>query len=142
MTRLLIPAALVALLAFAFAPTAHGQYAFTGEHTITLIMGDIYFKIDGQERGEALTLPAGATVTLVVRNVGGMPHNVQFGRDMDPATRRYRTELFPGFAGLDLNPGHEARLSLQLPDEPGEWEIGCLILGHYEAGQVLTLILE
>jgi uncharacterized cupredoxin-like copper-binding protein len=142
MTRLLISAALAALLAFAFAPTAHAQYAFTGEHTLTLVMGDIYFEIDGQERGEALTLPAGATVTFVIRNVGGMPHNVQFGRDFDPATRRYQTELFPGFAGLDLDPGQEARLTLALPDEPGTWEIGCLVLGHYEAGQLLELILE
>lgn len=125
-----------------FLTQASAQYAFTGERIITFIMGDIYFEIEGQERGEGLTLNAGETVTFIIRNVGGMPHNAQFGRDLDPATRRYQTELFPGFAGIDLDPGEEARLTLEMPAEAGTWEIGCLILGHYEAGQVLALVLE
>jgi uncharacterized cupredoxin-like copper-binding protein len=133
---------LLALILTALLGTALAQYAISGERIVTFIMGDIYFEIEGQERGEALTVSPGEIVTFIVRNVGGMAHNVQFGRDMDPQTRRYQTELFPGFAGLDLDAGEEARLTLQMPEEPGEWEIGCLILGHYEAGQVLALVIE
>jgi uncharacterized cupredoxin-like copper-binding protein len=141
---------LLALLLTALLGTALAQYAITGERIVTFIMGDIYFEIEGQEQGEGLTVSPGEMVTFVVRNEGGMAHNVQFGRDMDPETRRYldpetrryQTELFPGFAGLDLDAGEEARLTLQMPEEPGEWEIGCLILGHYEAGQVLALVIE
>lgn len=135
----------VALLLSAFALFAAqglAQQTVTGARTVTLIMGDIYFQIEGQERGEPLTLNAGEVVTFVIRNEGGMMHNVQFGREMDAAARRYQTELAPGFAGLDLNAGETARLTLQMPAEPGAWEIGCLILGHYEAGQLLALILE
>jgi uncharacterized cupredoxin-like copper-binding protein len=133
---------LLALLLTALLGTALAQYAITGERIVTFIMGDIYFEIEGQEQGEGLTVSPGEMVTFVVRNEGGMAHNVQFGRYLDPETRRYQTELFPGFAGLDLDAGEEARLTLQMPEEPGEWEIGCLILGHYEAGQVLALVIE
>ena len=132
---------LIVILALALGP-ALAQYAYTGERTVTLIMGDIYFEIEGQDRGEALTATAGESITFIIENVGGMPHNVQFGRDFDPQTRRYQAELLPGFAGIDLDPGQTARLTLQLPDEPGEWEIGCLVLGHYEANQLLPLIIE
>lgn len=131
---------LFAIAALLLSSHALGQYAFTGERVVTLEAGDIYFQIEGQERGEALTVQAGERITFVITNVGGMPHNFQFGRDLDPQTRRYQTELFPGFAGLDLNAGQSARITLQMPSEPGEWEIGCLILGHYEAGQSVPLI--
>jgi uncharacterized cupredoxin-like copper-binding protein len=139
------PTLKVALLLSAlalFVTCGLAQRTVSSARTVTLIMGDIYFQIEGQERGEPLTLNAGEVVTFVIRNEGGMLHNVQFGRDLDAATRRYQAELLPGFAGLDLNAGETARVTLQMPAEPGEWEIGCLVLGHYEAGQLLALILE
>ena len=130
----------IAIAALLLSSHALAQYALTGERVVNLEAGDIYFQIEGQERGEALTVRAGELVTFVIGNAGGMPHNFQFGRDMDPQTRRYRTELYPGFAGLDLDAGQRARITLQMPSEPGEWEIGCLILGHYESGQRISLI--
>ena len=129
-----------AIAAFLLSSHAFGQYALTGERVVNLEVGDIYFQIEGMERGEALTVQPGELITFVVHNVGGMPHNVQFGRELDPQARRYQTELYPGFAGIDLNAGQSARITLQMPSESGEWEIGCLILGHYEAGQRISLI--
>lgn len=133
---LLLGAALVLL------PSAAAQYAVTPERTVTLIAGDIYFEIEGQDRGAPLHVQAGEIVTFVIRNVGGMPHNVQFGRDLDPQSRRYTEELYPGFAGVDVDAGGSARVTLQMPVESGNWEVGCLVLGHYEAGQRLELVVE
>lgn len=131
---------IVAIATFLLSSQAVGQYAFTGERIVELEAGDIYFRVEGQERGEALTVSAGEVITFVIGNVGGMPHNFQFGRDIDPQSRRYQTELHPGFAGIDLDAGQSARITLQMPTDPGEWEIGCLVLGHYEAGQRISLI--
>jgi uncharacterized cupredoxin-like copper-binding protein len=48
-----------------------------------------------------------------------------------------------GFLGLHLKPGEKAVLHIWIPeDKKGEWEIGCFMPGHYEAGQKAPLIIE
>lgn len=44
---------------------------------------------------------------------------------------------------VEIEPGGKVLVSFTVPaDRTGEWEVGCLIPGHYEAGMKGTLIVE
>jgi uncharacterized cupredoxin-like copper-binding protein len=46
-------------------------------------------------------------------------------------------------AEVEVEPGGQVLLRLHVPeDATGEWEMGCFLTGHYEAGMHGTLVVE
>ncbi len=134
--------------------------AHEGEGTMDLEihMGEMYFQvhsINGEEvemeKNAPITIHAGQRHLIRFENVGTVEHEVHFGRNPDLEARVYKENLFGehgeeaalGFLGLHLLPGESATLHIWVPeDKKGEWEIGCFMPGHYEAGQRAPLIIE
>lgn len=136
-----------------FAASLPGQVLAHGgeesEYDLELAMGDLYFQAEGGEKNAPITLPSGERLMVRVYNEGQVPHEVHFGRDPDLEGRLYRDDLLGsegahaahGFMAVILDPGESSTLMFQIPtDKKGEWEVGCFMLGHYEAGQHAPLI--
>jgi uncharacterized cupredoxin-like copper-binding protein len=103
-------------------------------------MGEFYFEVPGQGKNAPITLEAEKELLIRLVNEGGVVHEIHFGRNADLTARLYQEELMPGFLGLHLEPTQQALLHVRIPaDRKGTWEIGCLIAGHYEAGQKAQL---
>ncbi|OGF56549.1 MAG: hypothetical protein A2Z21_06220 [Candidatus Fraserbacteria bacterium RBG_16_55_9] len=106
-------------------------------------IGEFYFQVAGKDKNAPIELEAGKELLIKFVNEGSILHEAHFGRTADLATRRYQEELMPGFLGLHLAPQQQASVHLLVPsDRKGEWEIGCLITGHYEAGQKTKLVIK
>jgi uncharacterized cupredoxin-like copper-binding protein len=114
-------------------------------------MGEFYFKAPDAEAGTPFRLKAGMGHLMLFVNEGVMDHEIHFGRDPDLEMRGYRENLFGpgssdashGFLGLHLKPSESATLHVWIPEERrGEWELGCFIPGHFEAGQRAPFIVE
>lgn len=164
--RLLLP---FLLLLPCGAALAHGD----DDHDaieVRILMGEMYFQVDGQAKGEPLRLQAGQDYQLIFDNVGAMIHEVQIGRDPVAENGRYsgyRKHLLAnvsveiaadtvidgrkramkavafGLEELYADPGVKLALRFELPAEAkGRWEIGCFIPGHYEGGMKLDVIVE
>lgn len=147
---------------------AHGSASDTA--TRTILMGEMYFQIEGQAKTEPLKLQAGQPYELIFKNIGAMKHEVLFGRELikrngiakgyqehllqqveveveielqiDGQQREIEVETF-GLKELELEPGTQVSISFTLPElSKGTWEMGCFISGHYEAGMWLPLIVE
>lgn len=106
-------------------------------------IGEFYFQVAGKDKNAPIELEAGKELLIKFVNEGSIIHEAHFGRNADLATRRYQEELMPGFLGLHLMSKQEASIHLFVPaDRKGQWEVGCLIAGHYEAGQKAQLIVK
>jgi len=106
-------------------------------------MGEFYFQVPGKDKNAPIELEAGKELLIKFANEGKVVHEAHFGRNADTKTRLYKEELMPGFLGLHLEPKQEAFLHLLIAEkQKGEWELGCLIPGHYEAGQKAKLIIK
>ncbi len=106
-------------------------------------MGEFYFQVPGKDKNAPIELPADKELLIKFVNEGSIAHEAHFGRDFDSAKRLYKEDLMPGFLGLHLEPKQVGYLHLLIPaKQKGEWEIGCLIPGHYEAGQKAKLIVK
>ena len=112
------------------------QYA---DEKIEIEMGNFYFQVEGQEKNATLTLEAGKIYILEFKNTTDVEHNAHFGRDPDLDNRHYKELLVDGFFAIELDPGQTGEVILQVPDKKGDWEIGCFISGHYEAGMKMPL---
>lgn len=149
---------------------AHGDDHDNDTTEIRILMGEMYFQVEGQEKNEALHLKAGKRYELVFKNVGAMKHEVLLGRDLikrDGAPTGYREHLLRnveveveidmlidgkkreveieafGIKELELEPGVELEASFKLPQQSkGQWEMGCFIAGHYEGGMRMDVIVE
>lgn len=137
---------------------------------IRVLMGEMYFQIEGQDKGAPLHLKAGERYELIFENDGQMKHEVLLGRDVierDGRPRNYREHLLSavpvdveietiidgkqreieveanGITEVELDAGTRAAISFKLPAEAkGQWELGCFIAGHYEAGMRLDLMVD
>jgi uncharacterized cupredoxin-like copper-binding protein len=106
-------------------------------------MGEFYFQVVGKEKNAPIEIEAGKELLVKFVNEGAIVHEAHFGNNFDSAKRLYKDLLMPGFHGLHLETKAQASLHLLIPaDKKGEWEIGCLIPGHYEAGQKAKLIVK
>ena len=111
--RLVLGAALAALVAFGFVGVASAQSA------VTMSMVEFAFQPSDIS-------VSGTTVTINARNDGQFPHNIAIdGRD---------GSLFP----TDLTAGQSASATITLP--PGTYTFYCPVPGHRERGMVGTLI--
>lgn len=124
------------------------------EADLEIAMGEFFFQeitSDGRrEKNAAIELAAGEEVLIRFVNEGNTLHLVSMGRDADPSgLGGYNENLFgggaigSGFVSVNVEPGNEFLLHLFLPeDAAGEWEIGCFIPGHYQAGMKAPLIIN
>lgn len=98
-------------------------------------MGSMYFQVEGQGKNAPITLEVGKIYLLEFKNVDAdLHHNALFGKDPDLDNRHYKTLLIDGFFGVELEGGQNGEIVIQVPDKPGDWEVGCFVNGHYEAG--------
>ena len=92
----------------------------------------------------AYTVPAGAQVTLNVRNNGS------FEREF--AIMKLGTSVTPPFGDKDegnifweldeIGPGTSKSGTFTAPTEPGTYEVICGLSGHIEKGMVSTLVVK
>ena len=140
---------------------AHTEH--TSEADLEIFSGEFYFRTEDGGENEPVRFQTGEPHLLRFFNEGSTDHEIHFGRDADLEGRFYRENLFNpnppggpagphtahGFLGLHLDawvdrdlPMPTATLHVWVPaGKEGEWEIGCLIPGHYEAGQKAPIIL-
>lgn len=149
-------AGLVALCVFlplqAFAHSEHGAAPDLEIRAGETDDGDLYFRLvvdHGKEVKGALNGPvhihSGRPHLIRFVNEGEIDHEVHFGRNPDLEDRLYGMNLFGsstgehaahGVLGVHLNPGESVVLHVWIPEgKEGEWEMSCLIPGHYEMGQ-------
>ena len=119
-----------------------------------IALGEFFFQeitSDGRrEKNAPIELPAGEELLIRFINEGNDIHLVSMGRDADPSgLGGYRENLFgggaigSGFLSINIETGNQALLHIFLPDDAaGEWEIGCFIPGHYQAGMRAPLIVS
>ena len=140
---------------------AHSEHGTAADLVITV--GEFYFRgPDGVDNGQ-LKLESGRPHLIRFVNEGALDHEVHFGREPNPETGLYGQNLFApqapdqndgehrshGFLGLHLPPWDDpsmpapfGELHVWIPRGlEGEWEVGCFVPGHYEAGQHAPLII-
>lgn len=144
--------------ALSIAPRFRGFSHEEAEADLVIHMGEMYFQvheIDGEEveaeQNAPIRITAGERHLIRFENEGVVEHEVHFGRNPDLEARFYQENLFGpggehaahGWMGLHLLPGESATLHIWIPEaQKGEWEIGCFMPGHYEAGQHAPFIVE
>lgn len=137
--------------------------AEAGPAVIQVRMGEFYFK------PEVVRVKAGQEVRIDFVNDGKIVHEFMAGREVEMHEGKAETFEKDFFKGMDvkqmgqhmesgsmkgmeaadhgmeveLQGGERASLSFTVPtDRNGEWEIGCFVPGHYEAGMKGKLIVE
>jgi len=123
--------------------------ASAGERTITVEMRDFGYS------PSTIKLAPGERVTLVVKNAGTVEHEFMAGRNAMAGKGYERDWLVMAVgehgsghdmghtgSGTRVAPKNNASLSLVVPAEKGEFEFGCFVPGHYEAGMKGKLVVE
>lgn len=133
-------------------------------------MYDFYFATPQGGKNPTIRVPAGKTIGLHIHNEGGIVHELMIGRkvkmeEMEEGKPHGYVEMLTTtvpadvffyygqakaevggalFEELEVEPGiKDVWLRLTIPvGMKGEWEIGCFVPGHYEAGMKTTLIVE
>lgn len=123
------------------------SFAHEGEAELEVRMGEMYFQVPGREKNAPIRLETGESHLIRFTNEGQVEHEVHFGRNPyqeGGLYEGYNESLFGSSdMGLHLKPGESAVLHVRISeDKKGEWEIGCFMPGHYEAGQKAPLIIE
>lgn len=146
--------------------TDHASKPKRLEAVIEIDMGEEgkqqYFSSPQGGRNPSFKLPAGKTVGIHIHNEGGVTHELAIGRKIDKGEyQEVLTELVPSdlffyygsvkaevegaeFGEIEVDAGvRDVWLRLNIPAElKGQWEIGCFVEGHYEAGMHATLLVE
>ena len=145
------PALLLAALTLAAACGGGGAPAPSGPRTVEITISEFSFS------PSVLTLQAGETVLLKLHNVGKLEHEFMAGRAATPSKgyaedwlAKAAPALAPHTHGGEVHLGEGVRVSadwystlkLVVPQEPGRYEFGCFVAGHYEAGMKGTLIVR
>ncbi len=111
------------------------------DQTLNLTVGDMFFQLQGQDQNAPINLKAGQLVRFVITNTGKVLHDLHFGKDPDLDNRLYKTDMIPGFDMLEIDSGQSIKLTMRVPADAGEWELGCFQIGHYESGQHAKIII-
>jgi len=93
-----------------------------------------------------LTIKQGDTVKFVVKNAGKTMHEMVLGSTSDLKAHAELMKKFPGMEHDEpymayVAPGKTAEMVWQFT-KTGEFQYGCLIPGHFEAGMVGKLIVK
>lgn len=159
--KLTLAAALVALQvpAFAHAGDDHGhaphydpgqvrQTAFGRQgnpervtRTVALDMTD-----DMRFTPSQVTVRRGETVKFVVSNKGAVLHELVLGTREELRKHAQEMRMHPGMAHGDahmvhVEPGKDGEVVWQF-NRVGEFDFGCLLPGHFEAGMVGTVVVQ
>lgn len=144
--RVLIATASVAALVLA---ACGGGVAPAGGRTITIEMREFAFS------PSAIDLAPGERVTLTFRNVGTVEHEFMAGSE--PMLGKGYGQDWLARANVDAGKSHDtghsgegvrvaakrsAELRLVVPGEKGEFEFGCFVAGHQEAGMKGKLVVK
>jgi uncharacterized cupredoxin-like copper-binding protein len=125
-------------------------------------MGEYYFQVEGQEQNAPIVLQAGQPYEFVFVNVGMMEHEVLIGRDVvveDGVPDGYEINLLDsvpfdvvgegweveatGLIEMEFEVGTTITIHVTVPEAfVGDWEIGCFIPGHYQAGMKAPVRVE
>ena len=135
------------------------------EAKLTIVMGEekplMFFSSEEGTRGGPFKLPSGKVVGIKVVNSGKLEHEIAFGRALSPEGA-YTKNLFESqavdlfvfkpvkmevedtlFGEIEVEPGAVFWIRTTFPAElKGEWEIGCFVEGHYDAGMKATFVIE
>lgn len=142
---------LVGVLALAVLATACGGSAASASasgRTVDVNMSEFAFA------PATISLKAGETVTLRFKNTGTVEHEFMAGRQAMAGVGYMQDWLAmakPGNGGGDMDhkgagvrvkPKGSVSLTLTVPVEKGEFQFGCFVAGHYEAGMKGALVVE
>jgi uncharacterized cupredoxin-like copper-binding protein len=156
---------LMILLTFCLGIYTQAQESEEGEEAIKLeiTLKDYGFTLAGQEKNAPIKLEAGKTYAFEFTNPDILDHEVLWGRTFmineKGAREDYETNLFdtveaivegegweavaPGLIELELKAGATLDVVLTIPEGAiGEWEMGCFVAGHHEAGMHTAIIVE
>jgi plastocyanin len=116
-----------------------GSTGGNGEGSVSLtIQGSDDFRYDPA----AVTVPAGAEVTLTFENVGTLEHNwVLVSNDIAPEEATEADAINNADAGV-IAGGESITFTFTAPEEPGTYQYVCTVPGHAAAGMVGTLTVE
>lgn len=155
--RIALAAALAALLAVAVPAQAHDKHSHAApkkydpaqvvetpfgrqgdpakaRRTIAIGMGD-----DMRYTPAEISVKQGETVRLVIRNKGKLLHELVLGT---PEQLRKHAEVMRQHpAMVHVKPGKQGEVVWQFT-QPGEFQYGCLLPGHFEAGMVGKVIVK
>lgn len=95
---------------------------------------------------ETLEVKAGETIRFRVRNAGRIEHEMVFGdaaelKEHAEQMRKQPMLAHHGSGGLTLKPGTSGEMTWTFTSA-GQFQVGCLIPGHYEAGMVGTVVVK
>lgn len=144
------------------AGAAHSFQPKRLDAVVEIDMHEMYFANPQGVKNPTFRLPAGKTVGIHVHNEGAVMHELAIGRSLKAGEyEQLLTELVPSdlffyygqrkaevedakFGELEVEPGiRDTWIRMTIPAElKGEWEIGCLVEGHYEAGMHAKLLVE
>lgn len=122
--------------------------ASAGGRTIDVNMSEFAFT------PATISLKAGETVTLRFKNTGTVEHEFMAGRQpmtgagyMDDWLAMAKPSTAGGGmdhkgAGVRVKPKETVSLLLTVPAEKGEFQFGCFVPGHHEAGMKGTLVVQ
>lgn len=131
-------------------------------------MGEFFFQVEGQAQGAPIEVEAGKTYMLKFHIDGKIQHEAMIGDPTqlhmeDGMAHGYVNNLFDGVTlklmgtikdrefrvavmglmEIDLKQDQLLAIEFTLPEsKKGQWEIGCFIMGHYEAGMKIPLIVK
>ncbi|MFZ2988178.1 cupredoxin domain-containing protein [Ideonella sp.] len=93
-----------------------------------------------------LTVKRGVTVKFVVANSGGVLHEMVLGTTEELKAHAELMKKFPDMEHADANmahvkPGAKGEIVWQFT-KAGEYQLACLIPGHYEAGMVGKVVVK
>ncbi len=123
---------------------SHGDHGPSADVTALQVGQVIEVRMDDQMRfyPDTLQVQAGQAVRLMVHNAGRVPHELVLGTDAQIREHAQQMKQSPGHAhshdaagaaAIEVAPGKTGELVLRF-DQPGAYEMACLIPGHYEAG--------
>ncbi|MBI1744220.1 hypothetical protein HYR54_14295 [Candidatus Acetothermia bacterium] len=136
------------------------------ETKLTLTMGEFFFQAEGAAKNAPIKLQTAVPYRMKFKNVGKIVHRIKIGRGLqveEGVPHDYAEHLFDGvevriegklasgnfkvdtqrLTQLELEAGAELDVIFTLPiSKKGEWELGCFVVNHYEAGMSNKLIVE
>ncbi len=136
------------------------------ERELTINIGEMFFQTEGQARNETIASTTAVPYKITFRKIGAVVHRVKFGRGLvveEGVPFAYAENLFADILvkvrstgeetsfrvvasqliELDLDAGEEIEVLFTLPTgKAGTWELGCFVIGHYEAGMHTALVIS
>ena len=124
---------------------ASSETPATSALTALTVGRSIDIRMDDQMRftPNTLEVQAGETVRLVVRNEGKVLHELVLGTDQQIREHAQQMQKAgshdahahdsAGSAAIQVQPGQSGELVIRFA-QPGNYQIACLVAGHYEAG--------